>query len=281
MLLDRNIGISISDSDDLALLGLGEVHLRDMVVEFTRHLLLNHSRLIYGHDLRTRGYAQLFADLNTQYGSSRTDKHRCVNYLAWPMAQQLTNTDLLELDQLGIEVKLGRPLLSSEQVALDPQNCSGQELRCYWSKSLTEMRIEMTKDSHARVFIGGSTKLGKGSIPGVYEEAFLAIESGQPIYFIGALGGTSNLMINALIGKENVVAKNNSRLSEFEKLYTNLYGIPLLSKTRVLSEIKTLGLGGLSKLNGLSFFENERLFETPYVLEMVRLVLLGLKRILG
>lgn len=283
MLKYRNIGISISDSPDLAVLGLGDVHQADTIIEFIRHLLLNDARLIYGHDLREGGYAQLFTDLLAQYGAVKADDYRCVNYLAWPIAQALSNTDFLELRELGIEVKKGD--VPKEEVkkktAPNLENCSVHELRSYWSKSLTDMRTEMTKNTEARIFVGGATEFGKGSIPGLYEEALMAIKSRQPIYFIGSLGGASKIMIDFINGQELAAKAIGSEPDqEFRDCYRKLYGTAPLNTAKALNEIGELGINGLSELNGLSPQENQRLFETPYTLEMVRLVLSGLKRIL-
>ena len=47
----------------------------------------------------------------------------------------------------------------------------------------------MTGITQARVFIGGRRDGFQGAMPGLLEEAILAIEQGQPIYLAGGFGG--------------------------------------------------------------------------------------------
>src|SRR5215470_16444954 len=61
------IAVSISDSPDLASLGLGDRHLRDVMVEVARHLISAGAALVYGGDLRKKGYTELLFEVAARY----------------------------------------------------------------------------------------------------------------------------------------------------------------------------------------------------------------------
>ena len=63
-LYKKNIAISVSDSEDIEVLGFSKIHQEDMVLEITRYLIINGATLIYGGDLRAQGYTFLFSEIN-------------------------------------------------------------------------------------------------------------------------------------------------------------------------------------------------------------------------
>jgi hypothetical protein len=83
-----SVAISISESSDMAMLGLGAEHLDDAMTEVARHLLAMGARLVYGGDLREHGFSTLLFELVTRHrrdadiGDGRVG---VTNYLAWPV----------------------------------------------------------------------------------------------------------------------------------------------------------------------------------------------------
>lgn len=67
-LKNKQIAISISESDDIVSFGGGDALLRDITIEISRHILIAGAKLVYGGDLRTQGFTELFKDLSCQYG---------------------------------------------------------------------------------------------------------------------------------------------------------------------------------------------------------------------
>ena len=57
------VGISVSESPDLRVLGLSDGHLRDAMAEIALLLLASGKSLAYGGDLRQHGFTQLLAEL--------------------------------------------------------------------------------------------------------------------------------------------------------------------------------------------------------------------------
>jgi hypothetical protein len=87
-LSQRSVAISISESSDMAVLGLEEEHLRDAMAEVARHLLALGARLAYGGDLRKHGFTELLFELVARYRRDADvgdERASVINYLAWPV----------------------------------------------------------------------------------------------------------------------------------------------------------------------------------------------------
>ena len=257
------VAISISESPDMAILGLGSEHLEDAMAEVARHLLAMGARLVYGGDLREHGFSTLLFELVTRHrrdadvGDGRSG---VTNYLAWPVhsvlpvkqIESLAKTlkgaaALICLDQQGHEIPMAkrRTLMQQEPSLME------------WSDGLTAMRRTMATVADARVVLGGRVEGFKGRMPGVGEEALIALESGQPLYVLGGFGGCAydiatklGLISNAAL--RNLEWPGRDRFSDFSSSHLR---------------------------NGLSNEENETLARTAHIDEAVALVLRGLLRL--
>lgn len=63
----KTIGISISDSPDMNVLGFGDGHLRDAMTEVATYLLASGDDLAYGGDLRENGFTWTLFELASRY----------------------------------------------------------------------------------------------------------------------------------------------------------------------------------------------------------------------
>ena len=120
------------------------------------------------------------------------------------------------------------------------------------SDSLSKMRYEMENEAHARILIGGKMNDFAGSMPGVIEEFKIALDYGHPIYIIGGFGGAARYIADVISNKCEVKDRDNW-----------MFGL----------SYECLG-------NGLSEGENNKLFTTQNIIEIVSLVLKGLKNVL-
>jgi hypothetical protein len=197
-LRQQAIGISISESPDMGVLGLAEEHLRDAMAEVAHHLLAVGARLIYGGDLRSNGFAELLFELVARHprASAPGDARAAVtNYLAWPvhigMDRQTVTTVIDGLTGAAEVVFLaeeGQVLSQEERLKLSPQAATEDQ----WANSLTAMRRVLTEVSNARIVLGGPVARYKGRMPGVAEEALSALQAGQPLYVLGGFGGCAH-----------------------------------------------------------------------------------------
>jgi SLOG cluster2 len=111
-----------------------------------------------------------------------------------------------------------------------------------------------------------------------------ALRTHQPVYLIGAFGGCAEAVIAALYGRKpaaltldyqaaDPIARDTIRLYNAQHTSSEEpIDYPLLT-----AEFETAGIAGLS--NGLDSDENERLFNTADLPEMIALVLRGISRL--
>ena len=265
-LSQKAIGISISDSADMSLLGLSEEHLRDAMAEVARHLLAMGARLVYGGDLRARGFTELLFELVARY---RRDadvgdvRPAIVSYLPWPIhsaktAQELQSlahdlhglAELHCLDMQGNDLTLDS-LLSAER----SQPATEDE----WAVSLISLRRVLTEACDARVVLGGQVAGFKGRMPGIAEESLLALGAGLPLYVMGGFGGCARDIAEDL----SLIARRSTQNIAWP------------------GREQFVGLSANSLHNGLDGRENETLARTAHVDEAVALVLRGLLRVFG
>lgn len=279
-LCDKKVAISVSENDELPSLGIGGEVLKDLTIELTRHIIKAGGHLVYGGDLRQDGYTELFKELSNQYGQKEKSDSDVVyidNYLAWPLYNNLTleeKADYLNSRIQLIPAEAGDNVTEEEKSVFVPP-CS-LENRLKWATSLTSMRKQMSKVTNARIVISGRTSEFKGYMAGVAEEFLIAIENNQPVYLIGGFGGVAHLLADIIEKKTTFATMRDVAMSDdnYKELYKWCveHGMPI--KYAKLGNVKISDLN-----NGLSYEDNKTLFHSVDIMEIVSLVLKGLKEI--
>jgi len=282
------IGLSISDSADLPMRGFGPAHLRDAASEFARFLLAAGATLAYGGDLRQGGFTEVLFELLTAYRAISGESVEAIrSYLAWPIHLDLNTAQRAQLKNtarfhpIDPPANVGIPtsgIVSAEEVPpTTPEN------RVAWARSLTAMRERMNAEIHARLLLGGQAR-GLGKYPGLAEEALLALRAGKPLFLIGAFGGCAGVVIEALRGNKPAEFTLNYQAADAVpaaaiELYNSQVqpGDEPIDYKALSAEFEKFGIGGLN--NGLKVQENERLFTTTNLPEMIALVLRGIERL--
>ena len=187
------VGISISAAPDLRARGMGEIHVRHAFIEIVRHILSAGASIAYGGDLRRSGYTYAMFDLVRTYKmSERLGPERVRNYLAWPIFDGLSTSERAAAKQIAtlvrVEAPEGAPTILPSAESGDPTD------RAWAAKALTGMRAMMAKEVTAQVVLGGKTSGQTGVVPGIAEEAALAIRARNPLYAIGGFGGCATLV---------------------------------------------------------------------------------------
>ena len=256
------VALSTSKSPDMAVFGLSEGHLSQVVAEFTIYLLSSGMNLAYGGDLRSGGFTKLLFELVRRYRHSEETNIRITDYLAWPVHISMAVPDLNELDaelrgfaQLVLVGHEGGRISMEDRKTMPSREPNDDE----WSVGLTSMRRIMHDETDARIVLGGRVEDFKGAMPGIAEEALLSLESGQPTFLIGGFGGCTR-DIAETIGLVDVWA--GSRPAWVGRLRFECYGPESLH-------------------NGLSIEENRILAHTPHIDQAVTLVMKGLHRLRG
>ena len=256
------IAISISESDDLAVLGLAEEHLRDAMTEISRHMLAMGARLVYGGDLRDNGYTKLLFELVARH---RRDadvgdvRPAITNYLPWPVHLMKSREylagvreDLEGIGELYCLDKEGRAIADDAKRGQSPAVFSNDD----WSSSLTAMRRVQTEAIDARIVLGGRVTKFKGRMPGIAEESDFALKANQPLYLLGGFGGCAR-----------DIASDMGLMPEVERS-ANWPGRIGFSSWRA-SDLA----------NGLKFDEIQTLARTVHVDQAVALILRGMLRL--
>jgi hypothetical protein len=254
------VAISISESSDMLALGLSDEHLIDAMTEIARHLLALGARLVYGGDLRAKGFSKLLFELVARHrrDADFEDKHPgVINYLAWPVHIRMpfaeleqAHADLLDTAEL---ICLG---LDGSRLSMEARQHLQQEEPSdkIWIEGLTAMRRVMLEETTARVVLGGSVDQYKGIMPGIAEETLLSLQAHQPLFVIGGFGGCVR-DIAEMIG---------------------------LLKPRATNEANWKGRDAFQRYtaadlnNGLTAEDNSTLARTPHVDQAVTLILRGL-----
>jgi hypothetical protein len=127
----------------------------------------------------------------------------------------------------------------------------------------------------------------KGKYPGLLEEALLAMRSDKPLYLVGGFGGCTRAIVDALKGATPEAFTEGFQVQDpLYKAIAERYRTDAADNKTTpidyageLQFLRMRGVGGLN--NSLSVDENEILFTSKNLPEIVYLVLKGLTQRLG
>ena len=275
------VGISVSDSADLQNLGIGKEMFKDLTIELSRHILKANGRMIYGGDLRSGGYTEIFKELSCQYGQQEkagSDVIYFDNYLAWPRYNTLSIKEKGEYLSSRINLISAIPgnKVSKDEVDsfLAPSNLN---IRLKWASSLTSMRQQMIHKSFARIVVGGKILGFSGYMAGIVEEFKLSVQNNHPVFVIGGFGGAAHIIGEILEGKigPNYLLETAVQDPQYKELFEWCESNGEHIDYEALDKIKFSDLH-----NNLSDEENTILLHSVDIIEIVSLILKGLSKTL-
>lgn len=289
LLTKKVIGLSISNSPDLAARGFGPMQLRDAMIELARHLLARNAHIAYGGHLETGGFTQVLFELVRSHNALGCDPFEAISdYLAWPLYLDVDPKVEAALRQVATIERVPPPEDLRADFNLDPAVALKPDSplnRYMFARCLTAMRERLNEDVGVRLVMGGKLKGFQGKYPGIAEEAYLAMKSGKPLFLLGAFGGAARAVAEALAGQRPETLTKAFQMSDDNyagmaeeynrqaaaKPHLNLEPVDYESLDEFFGE---KGIAGLN--NGLSDAENRSLFELIDLDEIVSLVLKGL-----
>lgn len=193
-LANVRVGISVSDSDDLARLGLLPDHFKLALAEITRAVLVSSGQIVYGGHLRPEGFTGFLISELQRYASTDEPEPPLLLCLCWPEHRQMSLSELRQArSDLGLYGEIRCLDVDGEVVGYnhdrgeDPAPVDPSTTPA----ALTSLRRYMTRRQVGRVFIGGRRRSAKGAYAGLVEEARLALAANQPIYLAGGFGGAT------------------------------------------------------------------------------------------
>ena len=259
----RTVALSVSQSPDLDRLGLTEAHLRLVLGEIARTVVTGGGLLAYGGDLRQGGYTTfLAAELGRHFHREKLIRL----YLAWPVHRAMS-VERLRATPNELPVAARPIYLDLDGRVVDPLAGRGSDPLTVTeedqARGLSAMRAVMTDECHARVLIGGRRLGYSGRLPGLVEEALLALKARQPLYLAAGFGGTT-LGIAGALGMDVGWAST-----------------PGLPPATGLADLVTLAArpGWRMPSNGLNDDENRRLTSSYRPGEIAALIGLGMGRL--
>ena len=256
LLLDGEfISISVSNTNENR---PDEIMLRDMVVEISRYILNAGGKIIYGGSGSRDGYVNLFSQVSEKYGKIKIesegkdlpeDEAYIYNYYAWPYMNVLSDDDMAYLKHCHLCAQQIYPDgISEEQKRLIPST-QDEKGKMQIISSLSHMRDVRCREARAFIIVGGKTKGSLTPIPGILEEYIKAHATKKPIYLLGGFGGEAALISKSVISRETIIK------SIQDDTYESLN-------------------------NGLNKEENMRLLLSTNVLEIIRLIISGMKKVI-
>ena len=278
------VAISVSQTPDLPDLGIGDLQVVDAVQEFARHILSNGGTIVYGGDLRKEGFTEKLIELVQTYRlSGHQPWNRIRDYISWPIHlepdsdQWATLRAQYKLDAVFRVVEKPPDVTVPDAGYFPPDTVERQYA---WARGLTLMRERMhaEEDLKARVILGGRVTGFVGKYPGILEEALAALKAGKALFVCGGYGGCAREIAIALKGgsPEHLTQEFQEKDSAHAQLvdYYSRNSAERIDYASVRQYLALTGVVGLR--NGLSDEENLRLFETPFLTEIIFLVLKGL-----
>ena len=139
----------------------------------------------------------------------------------------------------------------------------------------------MANDSDARIVLGGKQSGFFGYLPGIVEETYHSLSANKSVYLLGGFGGATKSITSAINGKRPEELSNEYQfdtgfLKEFRRYSSNKSTIDF-DYGELITFFQGYGVELLSKRNGLSIEENQILFESTNIYELVFLIIKGLK----
>ena len=254
------VSVSISESLDMAMLGLMDEHLKAIMHRIATHMLANGVSLAYGGDLRPSSFTDFLSEMLFRYRGGADGECTITNYLAWPVHINMKMDEISEMSKLGhIQMRLmdlnGGDISVEDRYGMPMYKPNDGEL----AKGLTAMRRTMCAETDARIVLGGRVDGYGGRMPDICEEVLLSLESRKPVFLVGGFGGCTRDMAETL-GLIDAWAGSRPAWPGRD-------------------ELKNYGAEDLR--NGLTLEENRTLAGSRYMDEIVVSILIGIYRLCG
>ena len=212
------LGLSLSESPDIKALGFSDIHFRDIFIEFSRYMLACGATLAYGGDFRHGGFTEELLALKATY---KGNANKIVNYLGWPIHAEMDNWSPAEKLKYKKSAEFVRCPIPDGVDKSIPENKflppikTNLDFMLIWARSMSKMRREYLADRNdAQILLGGRMVGYSSKYPGVVEEAYEIMKAEKPLYLIGAFGGATRAVIDAVSGKrpESLTEKGQYKL---------------------------------------------------------------------
>jgi hypothetical protein len=187
-----NLGVSVSESPDLARLGLTETHVKMALGEVARATLIARGRITYGGHLEPEGYTAFLIHECEKHGVRNRALIGCVPLpVHAPLAAEQIQVHRSRMGLLGRYVYLDADGNVVDQPGVRRESGVQDIDQETTVRALTGLRSYMTANTDGRVVLGGARSGYQGRMPGVIEETIMSIQAGKPVFIAGGFGGAA------------------------------------------------------------------------------------------
>lgn len=181
--------LSVSESADLARLGLDPVHLELTIAELTRAVVIAGGTVVYGGRI-DEGFTRVVQEQSERYARDQTAFEHLVPYSEHADVPLDTLRDYEA--RLGVHsavflLDAEGHLASVTDSTRDGFSRAGTEP----GTALTALRRVLADRGDTHVLLGGRLAGYGGTMPGVIEEALFGLELNKPLYIAGGFGGAA------------------------------------------------------------------------------------------
>lgn len=293
-LTDCIVNLSISETEESDRRGFPIWQVNRVTLQLVSALFGQGAGVAFGHDWREDGVMEAVYGFARQVqppvpllsmDAEAISQPLLRNLLPWPKTPRLSEA---EQEQLSATLRIESAGLPETLRAVEADaRRAGPDDRLFVyarARGLTYLRHKLGEMCNARLCIGGRRFGYQGRYPGIVEEALLAVRENKPLYLAGFLGGAAEQVVNAIEGKP--ITDDFCPDPPLVGLYLNPPVRELgfeddrtLDRQAVWREFTEAGRDRFATTNGLTVEENDELFHTPVVDNVIELVLTGLSRI--
>jgi len=280
LLTGCRLNISISESTDSTDRGHSTSQVNRVTLQAAAALVGQGAGVVFGHDWRddgvmeaVHGFAQHMQPPSTEGGEAEP---LLWNLLPWPKTPGL---ELHERQRMQSTLRVDLVGLPEQLARYTDYPSTGPYFPYLQAGALTFLRQRLTDESQARLCLGGKLSGYSGRYPGIVEEAILAIRAHMPLYISGYLGGASRAVADALQGSPMPEAFRFSK-PRYPRIPDDAQDTDHdFSPEESWDELRTFGVEGISRVNGLEPKQNVALFQSAGLDDLLGLVLGGLGRL--
>jgi hypothetical protein len=224
--------------------------------------------------------------LSYQYKYLSDKGKRFVNYFPFPNSKAVSDDDLATIFKKQVEAKfIDVPKhLGSIDTVKKYEPFKSVEDKYILSECYADMRVRMANESDARIVLGGKQKNYAGYFPGIVEETFHSLNAGKAVYLLGGFGGATKSIIDTILGGNPVQLTNDFQydtefLIKFREFVSTKSKI-ILDYGFITDFFKQHSVESIAEKNGLTPEENQILFESTNIHELVFLIIKGLQKVI-
>lgn len=284
-----HVAISLGNADVAPAAGVTPADITAIHLDLASRLLERGHVLVYGGDLKPTGLSGQLVELACTHTTDpeavrEHPERRLRNGVAWPIWLQYDDAQLGKHRLAKVFERYDAP----DELELDDDQKATfvkpdtSEHRLWWSRSLSAMREQLDRTTDARVVVCGRGIGSSGAIPGILEEALVAVRHGTPLFLVGGFGGVAVPLIEALTTGRTKVFRRDVQVAHppMKDFYAYLDSIGRQELADFDGIVRTLHEAGIAGLhNGLTEAENRTLFTSTDWPAVAALVLEGLARL--